>query len=1110
VGKVEEFVSLASGLQTDVVEKLVAVGAQLRLENAYADLIGQARKRLGADTLSTSSQGTIPENQPLTPVYQLATRHGSLVRFETQAPIKVWDASASKWAAPGSALSGVRSYHRGPIMAETSPVYSGVQAGLQVQTPDVATGVGYGFVVFEETDSAAGTIRVHEQIIDLDTKQVVLDERLATGIKFPRAVVVSHYAVCFVNNNGQITADVYNLSSPGPPDQRTFGLCAAGTTLDVRVGSVNNGSTDVSCLYIDNAGKLQCAIVSAAGGGDSTFKVQRTGGTDVSPFGAVWMQDLASSGKFSVIEASTATGMSVLWNLPAPTASISIAAANMVIDATADHVPSVGDGLRQMVGTTTTSNAAGRFRILYDWMDGSGHPTIKACTWDGSAHLSSYFLGVGIVSKLWANDTSFYLWTNYIAEDQSTYFVLGLDSDATTSASYTRAPLATAFVRAAGVALKFFSASSVAIQTDGAIVSSVTHETRTESILGASSTAAGLTVAEMAIDLVSVTHRSAPELEFGKPVEFLDSVFTAGGVLKFYDGSTYGLAGFPYYPHSMDLAAVAGGNLEPSAQYAWRACYSFVDNQGKKWRSAPSAPVQASTTGADFQFTVKLRTLLLVDRGAPQLWDGYQIELYRSQADEADAFFLVASYPNDPTAFDITVTDNVADVDLGEELYTDGNGLENQLLPAISHVVMYQNRLVCAQAGTGTLWYSLDVDLTHGLLFSESLTIDVGDPGAEITGLAVVGDSLIVLKKSIVYAMAGQGGNALGQGATYDFRTLAVGVGCSNAASIVQKEGEAWFKSDSQRAGIHRVTSGLGLTYAGQGVKAYDTNTITAAVIVPHLSQIRFYTGNGTTMVWDWIASIWGTNTEQSAVSAVSGYVGVTGVVYANNTDVLSEATLSSSDPWSEAGSEYRARARSPWLSFAGVDNWERIKRIQGVGTPNGPHKVVISLYRDFDETDVLSHSAKQFDGTETKWTWELLPKVQKLSAMMIDVEIQPYIPDPVTFSPDKNAGDAYLGAGVWVWPDAAFSADMVGGTVVISGDPGLNGTYSIDTVTNATHLVLSPDPGAPASIPGSAVVEITYQPAAVNGPGPGISGVNVTASGKEGQSKLPVARRAT
>ena len=183
-----QFIPLAVGLNTDTVEKLVAPGSVLKLENAYSDVGGQIRKRLGADTLSAGSQGTIPTGLTLTPPYQLATRQGSLVRFETQFPIRGWDAGAQKWVSPGRTASGIRSYHRGPINATTTPVFSGTQAGAQVQNPDGATGSGYAVVAFEQSDVVTGGTNVREQVVDQATGQVVFDTEIAS-VHYPRVVV---------------------------------------------------------------------------------------------------------------------------------------------------------------------------------------------------------------------------------------------------------------------------------------------------------------------------------------------------------------------------------------------------------------------------------------------------------------------------------------------------------------------------------------------------------------------------------------------------------------------------------------------------------------------------------------------------------------------------------------------------------------------------------------------------------------------------------------------------------------------------------------------------------------------------------------------------------
>jgi hypothetical protein len=568
-----------------------------------------------------------------------------------------------------------------------------------------------------------------------------------------------------------------------------------------------------------------------------------------------------------------------------------------------------------------------------------------------------------------------------------------------------------------------------------------------------------------AIDLLSLQHLTAPETTFSRPISFAGSIFTPGGLLGCFDGETYGSPLFFTIPRITDTAQLSGGNLTASATYIYKALYSYVDHNGRKWRSAPSLIATEQTTGTNKSIRVKVETARLFDRGKTDGVSGYQIELYRSLPDETDAFFLIGAFQNDPTANEITVVDNCADDDVGEELYTDGNpgGLESQLTPAVSHVIQFQNRLFLTEAGTGTEWYSTDLDLNHGLIFNEALTLDVGDAGDPTTGKAVASDSnLIVFKKSLVYIVGGQGLNPIGQGSNYDFRIIASGIGCSNPQSIVTgPDGYVYFKSNSKRAGIHR-TNGGPPEYVGQGVRAFDNLTITGAVVVADVSQIRFYTREGTTLCFNWVTQSWTTNTSQGAFSVTTGYAGTNGAAYVSASSFGTFIDGVRGADLTEGPYTYTLKLRSPWLAVAGIEGWERIKKIQGVGKVGDAHTVRATLYGNYDTATPIGVLTKSFAFDARKWEWEIKPRVQKLKALMIELEITPDLTFPLDYTGAEYLGADEFGNGIVNIPNYMFSDSMVDGSLTLTNtiDNAADGTFTIAAVNSDTQIVVFPAPG--------------------------------------------------
>lgn len=110
---------------------------------------------------------------------------------------------------------------------------------------------------------------------------------------------------------------------------------------------------------------------------------------------------------------------------------------------------------------------------------------------------------------------------------------------------------------------------------------------------------------------------------------------------------------------------------------------------------------------------------------------------------------------------------------------------------------------------------------------------------------------------------------------------------------------------------------------------------------------------------------------------------------------------------------------------------------------------------------------------------------------------------------------DIYMGSatGQWHFDNAAFTAEMAGGTITIAGSPtaALNGSYTIGTVDTATEVTLDPVPAiAEATAVEAVTVGLSYTPAVQFLAGPAIVGVALIPQVKEGANKLGSNRRAT
>ena len=1095
-----QFVPLAVGLATETVEKLVQPGSVTRLENAHQDHLGQITKRTGSAVMSEANQATIPSGGTLPDAHRLATINGALARFNVApVPIHLWTPGDERWVRPAPDSGGLISYRRGPLSVDTVPVMAGVVASAQVGAPDVAYGEGYAVSVFDYTNAGSNFLRV--AFTEVATGTLVAEYKI-TGGHTGRVHVVQGLAVVAYVVNTDIHVDTYSLSTLAAVDSATFGACNTGTFVDIRPGSIRAvpTATDVSIIYTYDDGlvdTIYCLAVDATDlTDDETFLVAGS----FAPVGDLaigWLQDFGGSNRFSVMGCDSTNGLYVLWDLATPVAGTSTATATHILDAGATAAPSGSTpGVRNVIGSTTSTLGIGAYRVCYEVTapDLPHRAVIKTACWSGaSATTGTVLRGTAIRSKFWRTSTDLYFLSAFDAADQRTYFIQAVGYDLTPVTTSSPAPLAVVHVRSAGgVTERRSHPSSVAFDEEVRPIMAVTYETRTESI-ASSGVAIGTESNIRAVGLVIAEHREAPDTELGQPQEFAQNVFTPGAALGAFDGHTYGMPGFAYYPPDLSAATAAGGNLEPEADYVYRYLYSFVDHNGRKWRSAPSIPYPVSTTVTDFQIDLTLDTLRVYDRGNSSV-SGYQIEVYRTLADAPGAYFLVASIANDPSVNTVALSDNVADIDLGEELYTDGNTLENQLLPAISHCKEFQNRLVCAEAGTATIWYSLPSDLIHGLTFNEALTLDVGDPSDPITGLAVVGTRLVAFKARSTYIVYGEGANALNQGGTYTAEMVDPTVGCVNASSILSTSQGVFFRGNSDRVGIYRTVGGPA-EYIGQGVRDYNDLAITGAVVVTARGELQWFTEEGRTLVLNTATNTWSTNTGQETLAAT--YFG--GVTYANADGQVMQAAAE----YLEGETAYSELIRSPWLSFAGMKGWERIKRILLVGAKGGAHKCTVRLYRNFDGTTPFATYEKQFTGDEP-WEFKVRPLIQKLTSLLVEVEITAYQAPVVSITPGTDTYDGLdvdSGQFRWTFENGDFDAGHVGAEVVIAGDGDKDGTYTIVAVVDSDTVAMTPAPAGSAGAFEAATITMT--PAPEHTAGPGITGMTLIVGIKRGAQKL-------
>jgi hypothetical protein len=458
------------------------------------------------------------------------------------------------------------------------------------------------------------------------------------------------------------------------------------------------------------------------------------------------------------------------------------------------------------------------------------------------------------------------------------------------------------------------------------------------------------------------------------------STYISGGVLWMYDGDSPVESGFLLYPENCSSSASSStGSLTPSKSYNYRGYYEWTSSSGERERSAqPVVVTQATGVGED---TVTLVMPSLAHTGKQSPRRDIAIVWYRQEADaEDDAPYYRVTSPdptatgmngyveNDPTADTVSFIDGLSDTDLiTKELdYQNTGEIENTAPPAA--------RILCEGKGrlflSGTEWpnrvsYSKVRAEGEPVAFNDALYFDVPDDGGEVTALAVLDANLVVFKRSRVYIVNGDGVDNFGQGEFSPAQLVSSDCGCENQPSIANIPAGLMFQSAK---GIYLLDRGLQLSYIGADVELYNSQTVTAATVIPDRSQVRFLTDEGKALVYDYLFGQWSTFTAHEGVAACTSR-GVYHYARAN-----ARVLVERDDDFRDVSSAYRLRWETAWIGLGDLQGYQRIKSVWVLGEYRSSHTARLQVAYDYDRSFVGTY---EWDPTgivnESTWgsgTW--------------------------------------------------------------------------------------------------------------------------------------------
>lgn len=426
-------------------------------------------------------------------------------------------------------------------------------------------------------------------------------------------------------------------------------------------------------------------------------------------------------------------------------------------------------------------------------------------------------------------------------------------------------------------------------------------------------------------------------------VELSDNLHITGGILSMFDGVALVEHGFHLHPEHITATPNGAGGLLEAGQRQYVVVWEWMDNFGCIHRSAPSVPVTVTTAGATSSVELVIPTLRLTAKATP-----ISAVVYRTQANQV-VFYRVTSISspvlNNPAVDTVSFTDIVADTAIGgnEMLYTTGGEVENIAAPAPLTMVNHQGRIILVPAENRlSWWYSKKVIQGTPVEFHDAFVQTMDLRGGDIVAVHPLDEKIIFFKRAAIFAVTGDGPSPNGLANDYsDPNYIPSDCGCIAPRSVVLTPHGLLFQGEK---GIHLLDRTLAVSFVGQDVKAFtDGATVTSAELVADKREVRFTLSTGVALCLAYEKGQW---------HVARGIPAIDACKFQNRfTYLTSSGQVHQEKPGSfvDAGSLVRLKLTTGWLSFGGIQGFQRIYKLFVLGEYRSPHKLQVSVAYDMN-----------------------------------------------------------------------------------------------------------------------------------------------------------------
>lgn len=435
----------------------------------------------------------------------------------------------------------------------------------------------------------------------------------------------------------------------------------------------------------------------------------------------------------------------------------------------------------------------------------------------------------------------------------------------------------------------------------------------------------------------------------------------AGGTPAYYDGKRVAEIGF-WVPPKITSISSPGGGGSLSGTYGYAAIYEQPDGTGQFHRSAPSAPVTYHPGAASPTITVNVASLQVTSRydsdSAEATKNPVRIALYRT-VDAGATYYRVGISLNDPTGDTIPFIDSTIDTDLtkNELLYTqpgtNGSALNRVCPSSFRAMTAHSDRIVGVGDDAVSLWPSGAHVIGEGPWFADAIQ-EPAEPGGPVTALLSIDGRLVIFKRGSIAVLDGSGPADAGGPGFSDPQYISTAIGCTEPRSLVITSMGAFFRS---ARGIELLNRGMSVeNYVGRAVEDELASfpVVTSAVVSEAEGCVYFTclasegSASGRVLIYDMVFGSWSTMAVAAQSAALIGSSPGVTPVYTLATAAGVVLQQNPANYLDSSGAYVPTTVETPWIKLAGLQGYQRVRRVVLLARTMTPHDITISLGFDF------------------------------------------------------------------------------------------------------------------------------------------------------------------